>query len=100
LGGGSLAVLLAGLALGAETTDAAKRRTRHGKGHPERQRPAAAATSCAKQCHKKKSKQARCRCRKRCFPPIPECTNSTDCPQRRSVCRLPDECRLRGRDRV
>jgi hypothetical protein len=77
---GSLAALLAGLALGDETTDAAKRRTRHGKGRAAPQRPAAAAKRCAQQCRKKQSKAARRRCRKRCTLPIPECTSSTDCP--------------------
>ncbi len=94
---GSLAVLLAGLARGAETTDAAKRRTRHGQGRPERQRAGAAAKSCAQQCRKKKSKAARRKCRTRCTPPTPECTTSQDCPAgelcESGVCiPIPDQC--------
>src|SRR4051812_32665148 len=43
-------------------------------------RQASASDSCAHQCRKKHSKQARRKCRKRCTPPTPACTTPQDCP--------------------
>ena len=88
------ALPLVGTALVGSDEEAKAKRTHktrskdHGTG-PE-------ATSCARQCRTKASKQARRRCRKRCQIP-PECTTSADCPTgelcESGVCLpLPDQC--------